>query len=177
MNAWAIVSDVHLDPLFAWALDHAGADRILVVCPRWRRGLLRRLVSPSEPVAREILGQALLAEIPTMVWPVTEMLEGPPDLAFVARFGMSEAQAMLARQPLLFSWLQTHQPPLPEDICLFKDGDSLPVFFSTTHEKRAWAICHSIPPFAPDAAPASLEELRTNIPVGPNFVMNARQQR
>ena len=48
--------------------------------------------------------------------------------------------------PLLADWVGDKTPSLPEDICLFRDGDPLPSLVSITHEKQAWILHeHPIP--------------------------------
>ena len=42
---------------------------------------------------------------------------------------------MIDAQPLAIQWRQRNK--LPEDICLFKEGDSHPIFVSVTHEEEA----------------------------------------
>jgi hypothetical protein len=47
---------------------------------------------------------------------------------------------MVAVQNDLSNWTQYHRQPLPEDICLWRDGESLPSLVSVTHEREAWIL-------------------------------------
>lgn len=45
----------------------------------------------------------------------------------------------------LSDWTAAHDPPLPEDLCFYRDGDDVPAFFSLTHEREYWLLSERRP--------------------------------
>ena len=45
---------------------------------------------------------------------------------------------MIATQKYLSGWKQSNDPPLPEDVCLYREGEDWPVLVSVTHDGDAW---------------------------------------
>lgn len=45
---------------------------------------------------------------------------------------------MTETKSYLSDWKQSNDPPLPEDVCLYREGEAWPVLVSVTHDGDAW---------------------------------------
>lgn len=140
--------DVRLDKLLGWCLASHPIDRILLIARFEPFGETGRY-APSVEVLASIerlfcfdLEECLLAE----EWPGTKC-PGSSNLILLARFDEAVLERMAAAGPYLSDWTARNTPPLPEDLCLFRQGSEWPVFFSSSHENLGWLISTKQPPF------------------------------
>lgn len=122
-----------------WCLDAHQVNRMLVVVrqERWRGGW--RPVSPEQhSTTLELFGEFVLSEALCSWWPGT-MTKGAGRV-FLLRFDDSVIKVASKVGRRFLAWERGCEPPLPEDICLFKTGASHPVLISVTHEGDAWLL-------------------------------------
>lgn len=77
---------------------------------------------------------------------------------------------MIETENRLSAWTQWHQPPLPEDLCLYRAGDPVPVLVSVTHDGDAW-IFHDGVVSDDVAVPAQLVLPPELMPPAPDFLV------
>ena len=101
----------------------------------------------AEPQAGEFIqagfGPHILTGFQAGEWPGTKASE--PAFIYVLNFNEEVKEDVLQTQPLLAKWLHGEQPALPEDICLFRESDTHPIFLSSTHHDLAWLLSVSDP--------------------------------
>jgi hypothetical protein len=149
---------VSLRELLPWCLSHHEVDRMLVILPpspsRWRYDQQDRdRVGAVYDRTNLLFGSYILEKLPVSAWPGTELIGGVAS-AFVIEFNEKVKDVMLSVEPDLCKWRLNTQPPLPEDICLFKAADSYPAFISISHERLAWLISEK----RPDLSGVSMEK-------------------
>ncbi|HSG40192.1 MAG TPA: hypothetical protein VLE27_11185 [Thermoanaerobaculia bacterium] len=123
-------------------------DRLLLAA-QFDTGYKRKrvLAEPEvEGVVTSLFADRVLERRLVRRWPGTEMSESLA-LVFVIDFDPGLIQPMAKLGPLLENWRHSNTPPLPEDLCLFRQGDEWPVLISVTHERDAWILSEDRPPF------------------------------
>lgn len=103
-----------------------------------------------EQTVTSLFGDRLLARKLARKWPGTELI-GHDGMVFVIAFDSSLIDPMCELGEFLGDWLHSRASPLPEDPCLYKQGDDCPVLVSVTHEKEAWILSNTKPSFCPKA--------------------------
>lgn len=166
LKVWESHGEVFLREILPWCFKHHHVDMLLVVS-RGPSCEGRTFTSnlPAERAAAMLLGEKTITRFRACGWPGTALVRGK-DLVYVAHFDEELMRRMIHLQNALSEW----RFELPEDICLWRDGDSHPTFFSTTHERVAWVLStkRSQPPcFFPSAY--SLDDLQPFIWSGPFF--------
>ena len=140
MSVWEVdTGSAPLSQILSWGLSQQ-VDRMLVSVRLTKRGGEKS----SAPVGVErrlekLFGENVLDSLKASAWPGTE-LTNHRGLIFVIRFNEAVKDIALRAEPELKKWLNTANPPLPEDICLFKTIESYPRFVSVTHEGLAWVL-------------------------------------
>jgi hypothetical protein len=86
-----------------------------------------------------IFGERVVSITRAVAWPGSRLFGHS---AKVYEIALDEAvcKRMVATENMVSGWTHRPRPPLPEDICLFRRGDVLPVFVSVTHECDAWLL-------------------------------------
>lgn len=122
-----------------WCQVTHQVDRMLVAVrqERWR-GSWRPISPKQHSTTLELFGEFVISETLCSWWPGT-MTEGA-GLVFLIHFNDSVRKIASRVGPRLVAWERGQNPPLPEDICLFKLGASRPVLLSVTHEGDAWLL-------------------------------------
>ena len=134
-----------LDEIMNWCLQHHAVDHMLVgmrldqVGNKWRY---------HDPEAGEFLqsqfGSYILTGFQASEWPGTRLLV-QPGFVFVLTFNEEVKELILRTQPSLSKWQHGEDPPLPEDICLFRETASHPILVTRTHDLDAWVISDKDP--------------------------------
>ena len=75
-------------------------------------------------------------------WPGTELI-GHKGFVFVTRFDEALRRKIVTEEDNLWNWSHNRTPPLPEDLCAFREGEGYPSFVSVTHERKAWLLSES----------------------------------
>jgi len=100
----------------------------------------RRYLSPHIKVFIEnAFGRNILDSFMVSGWPGTELI-GHVSRAYLINFSEEIQYKMIRLENRLFQWIDNNKPPLPEDLCLFKQGGLYPNLISVTHEKDAWLV-------------------------------------
>jgi len=146
MNGWEVPSNARMEEVLRWCVRRKRADRLLLVAQL--KDVRQRVLSDAsvETVVENLFGETVLKRRLARRWPGTELSDSKA-LVYVIAFNETFIQPMVELGPLLSDWKHSHQPPMPEDPCLFRHGDEWPVFVSVTHEGDAWALSDGRPPF------------------------------
>lgn len=138
MQSWILRRRARLTDVLTWSLQMHSVDRLLVTA---------RLSKPFvQEVVDSIFGSRILQKKLAGRWPGTRLI-GHQGVAYVIAFDDSLIQPMAAAGRLLFDWVHRHDPPLPEDLCLFRQGADWPVLVSVTHELDGWVFSDEAPAF------------------------------
>ncbi|HEX6900066.1 MAG TPA: hypothetical protein VF789_10150 [Thermoanaerobaculia bacterium] len=147
MNGWDVSADTPLEAIFTWCSEKRGVDRLLLSArldkEKKRPTLLRPTLSET---VDQIFGDHLLSTRMVKRWPGTE-LYGHKGVVFLVAFDPTLISSMAQVGTLLSNWRHNNNPPLPEDPCLFRQGDEWPVLVTVTHERDAWILSDERPPF------------------------------
>ncbi|HKY27373.1 MAG TPA: hypothetical protein VJM12_05440 [Pyrinomonadaceae bacterium] len=145
-NCWeADARVVSLSETLRWCLDHHGVDRMLAVL---RLTQIGNKWCYDEPKAAEFFesqfSSYILTGFQAAEWPGTILIDHP-GFVYVLAFDEEVKEAVLRVQPSLAKWEDGENPPLPEDICLFKESATHPVLVSRTHDLDVWLISDTEP--------------------------------
>lgn len=134
-----------LDEIMVWALEHHAADHMLVALRLNQVGNKWRYADPQAgEFFQSQFGSYIVTGFQAAQWPGTELL-GHPGFVYVVKFNAEVKELILRIQPSLAKWQHHENPPLPEDICLFREGDAHPALVTRTHDLDAWLISHTKP--------------------------------
>lgn len=129
-----------LNDVLTWCVERRHVDRLLVAtrldCDATQPVLLVPAV--EESVAR-IFGRHVLHETLASKWAGTQII-GYSGKVYLIEFNTEVHERMVALENKWSAWMDLHNPPLPEDLCLFRQGDSMPVLVSVTHDGDAWIL-------------------------------------
>ncbi len=148
MNCWQCdIRSVSLEKAFAWALSTAKTDRLLFTM-RLSEGREKKRLAPAnvEKNVEKLFGDYLIDSFWASGWPGTELL-GHKGRVWVTKFDETVLTLVLATQPDFSLWRNNASLPLPEDLCLLKQGNRYPTLVSVTHENGAWFFGPSKPAF------------------------------
>lgn len=134
-----------LSEIMSWCLHHHAVDRMLVALRLHQVGNKWRYADQAAGEAvKALFGPYILTGFQASEWPGTELI-GHPGFVYVLTFNEDVKNIILGTQPSLDKWRHGETPSLPEDICLFKEGDLNPILFSRTHDLDAWLITDEQP--------------------------------
>lgn len=127
-----------------WCLVHHAVDRMLLVLRLQQEGNKWRYANPKAGAfVQTCFGAHILTGFQADEWPGTQASE--PAFIYVLTFNEDVKRAVLQTQSSLAKWQHSEEPPLPEDICLFRESDTYPIFLSSTHNLLAWLISTRTP--------------------------------
>jgi hypothetical protein len=130
-----------------WCAHDQAADRILMVIRLEKQeGRWHPIKRGVEQSVTKMLGNNLLTEFMASGWPGTELV-GHPARVVVGRFSEEVKRRLPRIEGDSRKWIHNNVPPLPEDICLFREGAPFPVFVSCTHEGDFWLVTDKPPKF------------------------------
>lgn len=140
MREWNLPEDIRVDDVLTWILRNEPVDTLMLVVRLDPEADNSR---PSDPEAAEtavrLLGDNLREVQIATAWP-DNALSQDSALIFVSDVDDALVKRLAREEPLLFEWLHAHEPPLPEDFCLFARGAARPVLVTNTHESDAWLL-------------------------------------
>jgi hypothetical protein len=147
MNSWRLRRGARLAEVLAWCWQEHSVDRLLVSARLDSSRKQRVLSRPSiEGVIESIFGARVLEKRFASRWPGTQLI-GHQGAVYIIEFDDSLIKPMATAGKLFFDWTQNHEPPLPEDLCLFRKGADWPALVSVTHEWDAWVFSEEAPTF------------------------------
>lgn len=140
MLCWDInLREVPLRDVIKLTLQVQSVDRMMFVIPLERAN---RNWKPRNESLIDILHQYepnLIDMFLASGWPGSDYMSHP-GLVCVFAFNQAVISQMLKVRRNLSRWTIGDSPPLPEDICFFKSGASIPTFASCTHEGEGWLL-------------------------------------
>ncbi len=168
-RVWDVPRDAQLGPIFEWCLERHGVDRLLVV-ERSATANGRHYTFDSRVTASvgRIFGTAAMQKFRAARWPGRQVF-GHRERVHLIRFDSEVAARMLSVEPTLRGWQHGHPLSLPEDPCLFRAGDDLPVLLSVTIHSEAWIVSEDRPS-VPGISPSDATVPELYIPPPPTFV-------
>lgn len=139
-TSWSIDASAPLSEVFEWCLQRRNTNRLILATPldpaARRPTLLARQV---DVFVRKFFRGRVLQTLLAKSWPGTQ-LTGHFEKVYVVAFDSELGRRMSETASHLSQWTQWHSPSLPEDLCLFREGDAAPVLVSVTHEGEAWLL-------------------------------------
>lgn len=146
LSCWNLdLGAVSGEELFDWCLREHSVNRMLVaVRLEQHGGRWRALVPGSTDHFQARFAAHIREQFLASGWPGTESI-GQPGLMYLVEFNLQVKELTLQIEPDLRRWSIDDKPPLPEDICLFRMGDSHPIFVSVIHEGDAWLFTNKKP--------------------------------
>lgn len=136
-TCWSLDISIKLGELLTFCRKEFAVDRLLVIARMDTKG--RYLSSNITHSIKEIFGHNIIDNFLASGWPGTELI-GHVSRVFVIEFSELVQQSITEKDDQLFSWTHHNRPPLPEDLCLFRQGGAFPNLISVTHEDEAWLI-------------------------------------
>lgn len=139
-SCWDVTQSASLDAILTWCLRERHADRLLMATRLDTDASGHPLLVPEvEVVAKKLFGRAIRRTLLATAWPGTQLIEHPGRV-FVIDFDNHVRRTMVETENRLGGWNQWHAPPLPEDICAYREGDPYPCLVSVTHDDDAWIV-------------------------------------
>jgi len=148
MKAWDLPAQVPIVEVFEWCYKERQVDRLLLSARSEldkRKGLVLRRPS-IEGLIAALFDERVLERKWVRKWPGSELVNAKA-VVYLISFDASLIKHMAEVGERLEDWRHARQPPLPEDPCLFRDGDEWPVLVSVTHERDAWILSEERPSF------------------------------
>jgi hypothetical protein len=123
-----------------WCVDAESANRMLVALRLERRhGQWLPICSGLDIKVERLFGKSIVDKFFANAWPGTELIRHP-GLVYIIALD-SKAEEMLCNlESSLRNWHHNNTPPMPEDLCIFREGSGYPIFGSCTHEQDAWFL-------------------------------------
>jgi len=139
--------EITLARLLDWCNEEHGVDRLLLSArlEKQRRGWVP-LTEGVDDTVKRLFGKKVLEQFQATGWPGTKLI-GHPGRVYIVQYDREIREILLKTETNLAGWLHDHRPPLPEDLCLFKEGAKLPALYSVTHESQAWLVTAASIPF------------------------------
>ena len=117
-----------------------------------------------------MFARKILKAVWAKAWAGTELFLNRTAKVWIIAFDEDVLERMVFTQNSLRHWRHLSEPPLPEDICLYRAGDPLPTLISVTHDGEAWLFDrtadgasfaqHAELPLPPDLIPPPPDFLR-----------------
>lgn len=175
LSCWKLPMDVELEPLLLWCVENRDVNRLLVTARFWR-GARGKREGPNAKVVQameSLFRGRILRRVLARKWPGTEVI-GSEAIVFVIGFDAALMKPMVEAAPRLAEWTRWNDPPLPEDLCLYRQGDEWPALMSITHEGDAWVFGTGDLSLT-GATPSQLDAEYLGVPMGAeDFVDGAR---
>lgn len=147
MSGWKLPVRTPLARIFEWCYRERGVDRLLLSARLDTDEKTPVLSYPSlDETVTTLFGDRLLERKLVCRWPGTKLIRHQ-GVVYLIDFDPSLIKAMAKLGRRLEDWRHSHKPPLPEDPCLFRQGDEWPVLVSVTHEREAWIFAEERPSF------------------------------
>ncbi len=147
MNGWELNAETSMETILQWSVKDKDVDRLLLSARLDKERKKPVLLRPTlDRTIEQLFGERVLERRLVRRWPGTE-LYGHNGLVFLIAFDAALIKPMVEIGERLSNWRHNNNPPLPEDPCLFRQGDDWPVLISVTHERDAWILSDERPPF------------------------------
>ncbi len=166
-----IERSVSFADISSWCLIKRETNRLIVAVRPYidlddRVSFDPRIVDSVE----SLFGGNIIRETSAIAWPGTRLIEHVGKVYEVA-FDTVIQRRMIETHEYLSGWKQSNEPPLPEDICLYSEGDEWPTLVSVTHDGNAWLLKEKSKPHF-TLLPTTFFPLDL-VPPPPNFIVGA----
>lgn len=174
-RCWDVSSEASIDEISSWCLRARKVDRLMVaVRPYIDLDDRVEFDARIEESVSRIFGSRILRSTYATAWPGTKLLEHEGKV-YVIKFDSDVAQRISHEMNHLRGWVQRNDPPLPEDLCLYREGDAWPVLVSVTHDGDAWL--YDDDPDATFLRTPTIPLPSDLIPPAPSFVVESPRKR
>ena len=147
LKAWELRGSAAISDLLSWCIRQERSNRLLFTRRSSEDSKGRRKFDEglAERV-QQLFGTFVIEKFRASGWPGTELFHHT-GWVFVLNLNETLKTRMVQLEPTLWNWRHSHDPGLPEDICIFQEGAEFPCFISVTHERQGWLISDVKPPF------------------------------
>jgi len=147
VKGWDLPIDSALDLVLRWCRKERAVDRLLLSARLGRGPKAKEApIQEVEDLVASLFGDRVLERKRARRWPGSELME-TDGIVFLVRFDETLIEPMSNAGGRLSDWSHRDSPRLPEDPCLYREGDPWPVLVSVTHERDAWILHPERPPF------------------------------
>jgi hypothetical protein len=169
LQCWDVDRLTPFAEISSWCLQKRAVDRLIVaIRPTLDRENRREFDPRIDDSVSRIFGKNVLRTLSARAWPGTQLIDHIGKVHIIS-FNTSVQQKMMGTQKYLRGWKQSNDPPLPEDICLYRNGDRFPVLVSVTHDDDAWLFDNN--PSATFVSLAAIALPEDLIPPPPDFIV------
>jgi len=156
--------DVSLEKALGWALRTSAPNRLLFAM-RLAEGRGKKRFAPPgvEDNIKRVFEKYILESFWASQWPGTQLFEHKGRV-WILEFSEEVKALVLKTQPIFAMW--HNNSLLPEDICVFREGNRSPTLLSVTHEGDGWFFSRDKPRMPKLRQDQKLEEF---IPSGKYF--------
>lgn len=138
MKIWEVPSGTALRLLIEWCVDHEAASHVLV-STQLDSTRVRYLTPAVEQSIRGLFAGCQVERFLATAWPANRLTSHVARI-FVSTLDRQLIDRMCALGRSLEDWRHVGDPPLPEDVCLFRPGRTAPALVSCTHHGDAWIV-------------------------------------
>jgi hypothetical protein len=173
-RCWDVSGEASLHEISAWCLRARRVDRLMVAVRPYidREDRVEYDTRVEESVFR-IFGSGVIRSAYATAWPGTELTEHLGKV-YVVKFDADVEQRISKEMNHLSGWTQRSNPPLPEDLCLYREGESWPVLVSVTNDGDAWLYDED--PDAPFLRTPTIPLPSDLIPPPPSFIVESHRK-
>lgn len=168
-RCWDIDRGTSVADVSSWCIERRGVNRLMVAI---RPYIDRKNRVGFDPLVQEstveIFGDRILRKVFARGWPGTRLIDHRGEV-YVVAFDVTVQRRMVQASNEFSGWTQWSTPPLPEDICLYRDGEDSPVLVSVTHDGDSWLFDNQ--PDATFVRRATIELPSELIPSAPEFIL------
>ena len=174
-RCWDVSREVSFDEISSWCLRAREVDRLIVAVRPYidRRDRVEFDARIEESVFR-VFGSSVIRSTYATAWPGTELIEHAGRV-YIIKFDSDLARQISKEMNRLSGWVQRNDPPLPEDLCLYREGEAWPVLVSVTHDGDAWL--YDDDPDATFVRTPTIPLPSDLIPPAPSFIVESRRKR
>lgn len=169
---WDVDPAATLEDITRWCVDKRDVDRMFVVA-RPDNDAPGSLLEPRvEGSVERLFKGKIIESLWATAWAGTQLFRRRSAKVWIISFDEDVRARLIAVENSIRGWRHISDPPLPEDICLYRAGDTLPTLVTVTHDGEAWLFDES----AADAHFAERAELPLPadlVPPPPDFVVRA----
>jgi hypothetical protein len=156
-----------LEPLLTYCIEERQGDRLLFAL-RLDGDSGLPLYPEADAAVQRLVGERIVEKRRARRWPgtISHEVDG---IVLTIPLDRRLSADMVAAGPMLSDWKGWPPPSLPEDLCVYRQGESLPILVSVTHEEDAWILARDRPTrLSVEESELAPDELF--IPPAPDFV-------
>lgn len=136
---WELPWAVEVEPVIRWCCEEHRVNRLLMSARLHQDGSGELTHPRVDDLMENLFGASLLDRREVTRWQGNELV-GHNGLVYEVDFSPALVKKIAAINPSLYAWRHHHDPPLPEDFCLFRLGERWPRLVTVTHEHFGWIL-------------------------------------